>query len=93
MENQNEETKSTGRGGARSGAGRPKGRKDCGSLTLRLPKDVAEILDEQENRTAFVLEAIREYDRKLRTRNIISLNVSYTKERRPKAAPEGDGDE
>lgn len=60
MENQNEEKKSN-RGGARAGAGRPKGRNNYRSIALRIPEDVAEILDKQVNRSAYIIEAIRAY--------------------------------
>lgn len=61
MEISNEEKKNT-HGGRREGAGRPKGRKDYKSIALRIPEDVATILDSQENRSAYIIEAIRAYD-------------------------------
>ncbi len=60
MENQNDVKKSK-RGGAREGAGRPKGRNTCSTISLRIPGDVAQILDAQEHRSAFIIEAIRAY--------------------------------
>lgn len=65
MEEQNEEKKKCGHGGARPGAGRPKGRNNYRSIALRIPEDVAGILDRQEHRSAFIIEAIRDYAKKL----------------------------
>lgn len=67
-------------GGHREGAGRPAGRNDVGSITIRIPKDVANILGNQENKTAYILEAIRAYDKEQRKRTIIGFEISYTKE-------------
>lgn len=50
-------------GGARPGAGRPKGRKVYRTITIRIPEDIVQILDKQEKRSAYIIEAIREYDR------------------------------
>ena len=69
------------RGGKREGAGRPQGRSDVRSITIRVPEDVAEILDAQENKSAYIIEAIREYDRKQRKQTIIGFEISYTKGR------------
>lgn len=66
MEQQNEEKKKNGHGGARPGAGRPKGRNNYRSIGIRIPEDVAEILDRQEHRSAYIIEAIRAYDREQR---------------------------
>ena len=46
-------------GGKREGAGRKK--TTSKSIALRIPEDVAEILDSVENRTAYIIEAIRYY--------------------------------
>ena len=73
-------TEKKSRGGRREGAGRPVGRKDVGSITIRLPEDVAKILEHQENKTAFILEAVRAYDKEQRKRTIIGFEISYTKE-------------
>lgn len=62
MEQQSESKKKDGRGGARPGAGRPRGRNNYRSIALRIPEDVAEILDRQENRSAYIIEAIRAYN-------------------------------
>ncbi|MBD5423694.1 MAG: hypothetical protein HDR44_01030 [Allobaculum sp.] len=62
MENQNEKKKGTW-GGKREGAGRRSENPKTRSIGIRVPEDVAEILDRQENRTAFIIEAIRAYDR------------------------------
>lgn len=64
MENQNEEKKKN-RGGARPGAGRPKGRNNYRSIALRIPEDVALILDAQEKRSQFIINAIRAYAKSL----------------------------
>jgi hypothetical protein len=50
-------------GGAREGAGRPapEGRKV--TLTIRVPKDVAEILADKENKSAYITECIRKMSR------------------------------
>ncbi|MCM1451244.1 MAG: hypothetical protein NC102_03220 [Clostridium sp.] len=64
MENQSEEKKNN-RGGARPGAGRPKGRNNYRSIGLRIPQDVAEILDGQEKRSQFIIDAIRAYAKAL----------------------------
>lgn len=63
MENQNPEKKKNGHGGARAGAGRPVTVNNSRSIGLRVPQDVAEILERQENRSAFIIEAIRAYAR------------------------------
>lgn len=62
METPNEEKKNRSWGGARRGAGRPKG-DSCASIALRIPQDVAEILSRQPNRSAYIVEAIRAYAR------------------------------
>ena len=61
MENQNEEKQKDGRGGARPGAGRQRGCNNYRSIGIRIPEDVARILDEQENRSAYIIAAIRAY--------------------------------
>ena len=63
MEKQNEEKRKNSRGGRRDGAGRPKTVGNTRSIALRIPEDVAEILDRQEHRTAYIVEAIRAYDK------------------------------
>lgn len=60
MEKQDNSNKN-GWGGRRAGAGRPNGRKAVRSIALRIPEDVAEILDRQKNRSAYIIEAIRAY--------------------------------
>lgn len=77
MEKPNE--KKSGRGGRREGAGRPKGENNVRSIALRIPEDVANILDKQENRSAYIIEAIRAYDREQRKRTILGIEISYTK--------------
>lgn len=64
-------------GGKREGAGRP--RTNSRSIALRIPQDVADILDRQENRSAYIVEAIRAYDREQRKRTILGIEISYTK--------------
>lgn len=78
MENQSEK-KNNGHGGRRAGAGRPKGQNNYSSIALRIPKDVAEILEKQENRSAYIIEAIRAYDREQRKQTILGIEISYTK--------------
>lgn len=56
-----ENSKKENRGGARPGSGRPKGRKDYKSISIRIPEDVEMILSKQENRSSYIIEAIREY--------------------------------
>lgn len=46
-------------GGARAGAGRKK--TTARSIALRIPDDVAAILDSVPNRSAYIVEAIRYY--------------------------------
>ena len=64
MEKQSEETKKTW-GGSRAGAGRPKKYDNVRTIALRIPEDVAEILDRQPNRSAYIIAAIRAYERQL----------------------------
>lgn len=64
MENQNEAPKKQAWGGARKGAGRPKTHDNFRTIGLRIPSDVAEILDRQPNRSAYIVEAIRDYARR-----------------------------
>lgn len=61
MEEQNQ-VKKNGWGGRRRGAGRPAKNPSTRSIALRIPEDVAEILDRQENRSAYIIEAIRFYE-------------------------------
>lgn len=79
-----EETKKkrNGWGGRREGAGRRPGENpSTRSIALRIPEDVAEILDRQENRSAYIIEAIRAYDKEQRKHTILGIEVSYTKEK------------
>lgn len=80
MEKQNE-SKANGHGGRREGAGRPNVRNNTRSIALRIPKDVAAILDRQENRSAYIIEAIRAYDREQRKHTILGFEISYTKDK------------
>lgn len=75
-----QEEKKNVRGGRREGAGRPKGRKDVSTITLRIPEDVAKILESKKNRSQFIIDAIRAYDREERKHTIIGFEISYTKE-------------
>lgn len=79
MEKQNVETSRKKRGGARAGAGRPATKHNTRTIALRIPADVAEILDRQEHRSAYIIEAIRAYDREQRKRTILGIEISYTK--------------
>lgn len=63
MGNQNGETKKNGHGGKRQGAGRPKTVGNTQTIALRIPADVAEILARQEKKSAYIIEAIRAYDK------------------------------
>lgn len=72
--------KKSGWGGRREGAGRPTEERKTRSIALRIPGDVASILDKQENRSAFIIEAIRAYDKEQRKRTILGVEISYTKE-------------
>lgn len=71
--------KKTGWGGKRQGAGRPVTNPTTRSIALRIPDDVAEILDRQENRSAYIIEAIRAYDREQRKQTILGIEISYTR--------------
>lgn len=55
----NDQTKApkSGHGGARKGAGRPK--TVARQVTVGLPQDALDILQQQPNKSAFVAEAIR----------------------------------
>ena len=68
------------RGGFRKGSGRPSGRKDVGSITIRIPEDIAHILEAQDNKTSYIIDAIRAYDKEQRKRTIIGFEISYTKQ-------------
>ena len=57
-------------GGEREGSGRKK--TTSKSIALRIPEDVAEILDHVENRSAFIIEAIRHYAKKQYRKETIS---------------------
>ena len=63
MENQNLTPKKNTHGGRRAGAGRPTTVGSVNRIGLRVPDDIIEILDRQTNRSAFIIEAIRAYDR------------------------------
>lgn len=72
--------KKNGWGGRREGAGRRSENPSTRSIALRIPEDVAAILDRQDNRSAFIIEAIRAYDKEQRKRTILGIEISYTKE-------------
>lgn len=57
------EEKNQNWGGKRTGAGRPKKFSNNKTIALRIPEDVVAILDSVENRSAFIVEAIRHYAR------------------------------
>lgn len=78
MEKQKDDVKN-GRGGRREGAGRPSTKGNVKSIALRIPADVAEILDRQEHKSAYIIEAIRAYDREQRKRTILGFEISVTK--------------
>ena len=50
------------RGGKRIGAGRKK--ESVARISVRIPQDVSDIIDEVDNKTDFVCEAVRYYYRK-----------------------------
>lgn len=79
MEKQTKEAKKDW-GGRREGAGRPRKYNNCKSIALRIPDDVEEILSRQENRSQFIVEAIRAYDKAQRTKTILGFEISITKE-------------
>lgn len=70
-----------GWGGRREGAGRRSENPSTRTIALRIPEDVAEILDRQENRSAYIIDAVRAYDREQRKRTILGIEISYTKEK------------
>lgn len=78
MEETNEKKKKSW-GGKRAGAGRPVTNPTTRSIALRIPDDVAEILDRQPNRSAYIIEAIRAYDREQRKHTLLGFEISYTK--------------
>ena len=72
--------KSNGHGGKRQGAGRPRSVDSRNRIGLRVPDDIVKILERQENRSAFIIDAIRAYDREQRKRTILGIELSFTKE-------------
>lgn len=76
MQKEKEKSK---RGGKREGAGRPSGGKNTATITIRIPEDVEEILSKQENKSAYIIDAIRAYDEEQRKKTIIGFEISYTK--------------
>ena len=74
------ETNKFSHGGARKGAGRPKSTNPRVFVGIKVPQDVIEILNKQENRTEYIINAIREYDKAQRKRTILGIEISYTKE-------------
>ena len=50
-------------GGAREGAGRKSVRNNVKTIGIRVPQDVADILDRQENKTDYIIEAITYYEK------------------------------
>ena len=49
------------RGGYRPGAGRKPTVGNVKTLSVRIPQDVSDILDEQPNRSQYIAEAVRFY--------------------------------
>lgn len=76
--NEPKEKKKNGWGGRREGAGRRSENPSTRSIALRIPEDVAEILDRQKNRSAYIIEAIRAYDRQQRKKTIFGVEISVT---------------
>lgn len=60
MEEPKEEN-TRGWGGSRQGSGRKKKYDESRTIGLRVPKDVADILDAQPNKSAYVIAAVRAY--------------------------------
>lgn len=54
------ETKFT-HGGRRPGAGRPVKEEKTKQIALRIPSDVVEILNQQPNKTQYIIDAVRTY--------------------------------
>ena len=69
-----------GWGGRREGAGRRSENPSTRTIALRIPEDVAEILDRQENRSAYIIEAVRAYDREQLKPTILGIEISHTNE-------------
>ena len=61
-----------GWGGRREGAGRRSENPSTRTIALRIP---------EENRSAYIIEAVRAYDREQRKRTILGIEISYTKEK------------
>lgn len=57
-----EQTKKTW-GGAREGAGRKAQRGNVKSIAIRIPQDIADILDKQTSKTDYIIEAIRFFEK------------------------------
>lgn len=57
------ETIKRGRGGARQGAGRKAQRGNVKSIAIRIPQDIADILERKESKTDFIIEAIKFYEK------------------------------
>lgn len=50
-------------GGAREGAGRKAQRGNVKSIAIRIPQDIADILERQKSKTDFIIEAIKFYEK------------------------------
>lgn len=58
-----EEKKENTWGGARQGAGRKPQRGNVKSIAIRIPQDIADILEKQDSKTDYIIEAIRYYEK------------------------------
>ena len=58
-----EEKKENTWGGARQGAGRKAQRGNVKSIAIRIPQDIADILEKQDSKTDYIIEAIRYYEK------------------------------
>lgn len=83
MENQNEEPKKHEKTEKNpKGGGRPNRRHSYSTIALRIPKDVYLILAEQENRSQYIIEAIRAYHKEQNKHTIFGIELSYTRNRK-----------
>ncbi len=78
MKKTNDVSKKNGHGGRREGAGRPKTVGSSRTISIRIPEEIAAILDQQENKTAFIIDAVRAYEKQRRKKTLLGLEISYT---------------
>ena len=58
-----EEKKENTWGGAMQGEGRKPQRGNVKSIAIRIPQDIADILEKQDSKTDYIIEAIRYYEK------------------------------